>query len=449
MLGRAARGLTPRLGTALRARGGGTAAAVSDEPFDLVVVGGGVMGAWTAVCAAKRGAKVCLADQYMPAHEHGSSHGDGRIYRLAYSEDVYVDMMLHSLPLWKELQTFAAEPLMHQTGGLNMAPNGGGRLEAQGELYARRGIEHEWLTAAEVNERFPQFGLTPDLHGLYQPDYGVLFASKCVDAAWRYASSLGAETRTPFRASAVRVVDGVTIVDGADGSSLRAKTLVLALGAWMSPLVDELLGVRIPSTVTAETVAFYKPKADGPPIDHSYKSMPVFVPETDNGLGPFGYYGLPMIDIGGIKASAHYAGPIVHPDKRPKAAGGLVERPAEEEAAAEAQVDAVLASTSKYISETFPHVEHEPFLTQSCLYTSTVDHDYVISRVPGHPSVIVLGGGSGHAFKMGPAIGDAAVSLAFGEEPPFDVERFDVARLIQLEKEGGELDHNKVAPPRR
>ena len=68
--------------------------------------------------------------------------------------------------------------------------------------------------------------------------------------------------------------------------------------------------------------------------------------------------------------------------------------------------------------------------------------------MPGHPSVIVLGGGSGHAFKMGPAIGDAAVSLAFGEKPPFDVERFDVARLVQLEKEGGELDHNKVAPRR-
>ena len=63
-------------------------------------------------------ARVCLADQYEPAHNHGSSHGDGRIYRVAYTEDIYVDMMLHSLPLWRELQAFAGIELMAQTGGL-------------------------------------------------------------------------------------------------------------------------------------------------------------------------------------------------------------------------------------------------------------------------------------------------------------------------------------------
>ena len=275
-----------RLSGALRARGGG-----STEPYDLLVVGGGVMGAWTAVCAAKRGAKVCLADQFEPAHEHGSSHGDGRIYRLAYTEEIYVDMMLHSLPLWRELQTFAAEPLMEETGGLNFARIDEGRLHAQAELFERRGIAHEWLTAAEVNERFPQFGLTPDLHALYQADFGVLFATKCVDATWRYAASLGVEKRTPFRASGLRVGDdGVTTVDGADGTSIRARAVVLALGAWMTPLCSELLNLTIPTHVSAETVCYYAPTtASASHIDHSYHSMPVFVPETDNGLGPFGY----------------------------------------------------------------------------------------------------------------------------------------------------------------
>ena len=88
---------------------------------DLVVVGGGVMGVWAAIVARKLGASVALADQFSPAHEHGSSHGHGRIYRFAYIEDLYVDMMERSLPLWKELQSFAGQPLLAQTGGLQSA----------------------------------------------------------------------------------------------------------------------------------------------------------------------------------------------------------------------------------------------------------------------------------------------------------------------------------------
>ena len=54
----------------------------ADQRFDVVVCGGGIMGAWTACIAARRGASVALADQFEPAHSRGSSHGDGRIFRL-------------------------------------------------------------------------------------------------------------------------------------------------------------------------------------------------------------------------------------------------------------------------------------------------------------------------------------------------------------------------------
>ena len=80
-------------------------------------------------------------------------------------------------------------------------------------------------------------------------------------------------------------------------------------------------------------------------------------------------------------------------------------------------------------------------------YTSTPDHDYIISRVPGQPSVVLAGGGSGHAFKMGPAIGEAAASLALGDAmPPFPLERFAVERLLHLRAE--QLDHEKNADRR-
>ena len=303
----------------------------ADARHDVVVVGGGVMGVWTAIALAKRGASVCLAEQFAPAHEKGSSHGDGRIYRLAYTEDIYVDMMRQSLPMWHDLQDFAQTPLLHETGGLNIAPVDSGLLDEQGALYARRGIAHEWLSAGEVNARFPQYGLPTSgprqMRALFQPDFGVLFASKCVAAAWEYAAHLGVETVTGFRATALHDEGGESgglVVADANGRAIRASAVVLAAGPWLTSLASALLGAgapAIPTVVSAETVCFYAPKR-GMEAAHSYEAMPVFIPEFDNGLGPFGYYGLPMIDVPGIKCSAHYCGPLVDPDCRPAAAGG-------------------------------------------------------------------------------------------------------------------------------
>ena len=96
------------------------------------------------------------------------------------------------------------------------------------------------------------------------------------------------------------------------------------------------------------------------------------------------------------------------------------------------QVDAVVASTSSLVQSMFPHVEPTPFETQSCLYTSTPDHDYVLGHLPSSRRIVLAGGGSGHAFKMGPAIGDFCAALALAEEPPLGgrpLSRFEVGRF--------------------
>ena len=257
--------------------------------------------------------------------------------------------------------------------------------------------------------------------------------------------------------------------------SLRGRSLVVAPGAWLSSLSRSLFDLHVPTRVSAETVSYYAPR-EGTQIDHSYASMPVFCSDAYNGLGAFGYYGLPMIDVPGIKASAHYAGPTVDPGRRPLSAGGAVELSAEEEAAAARQVAAVIESTSRFVAQSFPHVEHTPFTSQSCLYTSTPDHDYVLDRVPTHERVVLVGGGSGHAFKMAPAIGvwpgpctfvahackqalplsmpaslvfvltpkgappapllpagHCAAALALGQPTPLPVERFKLERLRHVE----------------
>jgi glycine/D-amino acid oxidase-like deaminating enzyme len=77
---------------------------LAQKAFDLVVVGGGVVGSSTAWAAARAGARVCLLEQFSLLHDRGSSHGDGRIYRYGYAEDHYARMMHGGLRGWRELE---------------------------------------------------------------------------------------------------------------------------------------------------------------------------------------------------------------------------------------------------------------------------------------------------------------------------------------------------------
>ena len=153
-----------------------------------------------------------------------------------------------------------------------------------------------------------------------------------------------------------------------------------------------------------------------------------------------------MPSVGGVKVSAHYCGPHVpEPDARPRGAGGAGE-PADEatEAAATARVAAVVASNARLVGATCPHLEAAPLHSQSCLYTSTPDHDYLLDLLPApnlpagaaRARAVLMGGGSGHAFKMGPALGDCAAALALGEVPPLDLRPFAMRRLLDRDVEG-------------
>ena len=157
--------------------------------------------------------------------------------------------------------------------------------------------------------------------------------------------------------------------------------------------------------------------------------MPVFISDRDNGLGLYGYYGLPIIDVPGVKVSAHHSGHVLTDAAagRPAAAGGAGGTETDEAAAAERRA-AIIAANEQFVADFFPGLEAKPFRNDNCLYTSTSDLDYVLDRVPGFENAVLVGGGSGHAFKMGPAVGAAAAALALGREPPFALDKFRLDR---------------------
>ena len=176
--------------------------------YDVVVVGGGVMGVWAAIAAARQNRTVCLVEKYAEGHARGSSHGDGRIYRFAYADEIYVDMMYLSLSYWGELNNATSKVLAH-TGGVSLYSGQGGNYDSHGglddltKIYRKRGLAHEKLSRKKLKERFPQFSAPKNTTALYQPDFGVLFADVaiCVEINQRagalLAPSSGEEPASP------------------------------------------------------------------------------------------------------------------------------------------------------------------------------------------------------------------------------------------------------------
>lgn len=193
--------------------------------LDTIVVGGGVFGASAAVALAKRGQRTLLVDQHHPGHDNGSSHGDGRIYRLAYREKVYIDMMRLALRGWDELEAYTGKTLRARTGGLDISEHGDESLSTLVESYKQHGIAFDELDAEKCNARFPQFSLKRGQAAVYQADAGVLFATKAVLALWQAAAQLGVQTAsgtavTSFEAAEKRA-DGLCSVSMADGTQVR------------------------------------------------------------------------------------------------------------------------------------------------------------------------------------------------------------------------------------
>src|SRR5262249_10449634 len=163
------------------------------ERVDTVVVGLGVMGAAALDALAAGGGSVLGLERFTVPNELGSSHGETRVIRKAYSEDpAYVPLLHETWSAWEELERSAGERLLTRTGALHF-----GRRDHAGVAAVRRSVhEHglavEELDAAAIARRFPALRPGPDDVGILELDGGFLAAEHCVAALARRAQARGA-----------------------------------------------------------------------------------------------------------------------------------------------------------------------------------------------------------------------------------------------------------------
>ncbi|MDM7853866.1 N-methyl-L-tryptophan oxidase [Cellulomonas alba] len=356
---------------------------------DHVVVGGGAMGSAAAWRLAARGRSVLLLERFGPGHVNGASHGSSRIYRNSYATDDYLDLAAEALRLWRRLEDETSEHLLTITGAVS---HGRGRadLDAIAAAFARRGLPFEWLDAADAEARWP--GLRFEGRVLVETETaGRLHADRAVAALQAAAVARGAQV---VHESPVRAIEAHAdhVVVATDGGSVRARSVVVAAGAWSAQVLDGLVELP-PLVVTQEQPAHF---ALRPGVDASRWPAFTHLPAAPH-RWPSGTYGLAAPGEG-VKVGFHAVGPVTDPDRR-------TFRPEP------GQLDALRA----YVDRWLPGADPDVLEPVSCTYTCTPDHDFVIDRVG---SVVVAAGFSGHGFKFVPAVGRLLADLATDPDAP-------------------------------
>jgi len=376
--------------------------------YDVVIVGGGLVGSSTALELSRRGLKTLVLEQFEPAGDRGSSHGDGRMIRYDYSEAIYVEMVRQAFAAWDELAVRSGTRLLAPTGSCNFGPDDSPQLAAIEDNFRRVGIPFERLSASKLNRKIPQFHLEHGSAAVFQANAGVLFASTAVKTIWNQAVSAGATCVRGERVDEIEHDGAYIHARSVSGQTWIGQTLVIAAGGWAGHWADRLK-LQIPLTTTQEQLAYFAPKNG---FDHSVGVMPNCIDYHT----PHPFYCLPQVDVPGVKAGWHHTGEIIDPDDP---------RPIDE---------SNLEAVNDFIQRRCPHLIPEPFKTTRCLYTNSPDYHFVLDKHPHLDRVVIATGFSGHGFKFGPVVAKMLAALVLDETPPVPLKQFSIDRFQKMDK---------------
>jgi len=337
----------------------------------FTVAGAGVFGAWIAYTLRRAGHAVTLLDPFGPAHSCASSGGESRIIRASYGTDeIYTRMAVRSLALW---ETFFAETnrrqLFQRTGVLWLTEPDDAHANASRVALRNAKVDFEDLSPADVRRRYPQINAASGVGAIFEKNAGAIMARQAVQAVVEEFTRIGGE----YRHAALR---------RPEEEDTRASVLIYACGPWLGKLFPDLLGRRI--FLSRQEVLFF----GVPPGDFRFQSpqLPVWL---DFG-SQRAMYGFPDLEARGFKLACDRHGPPIDPDT----ADRLVS-------------PETIQQMRSYLSERFPALAHAPIVdARVCQYENTSNGDFILDRHPTLENVWFAGGGSGHGFKHGPAVGE-------------------------------------------
>jgi sarcosine oxidase len=380
----------------------------NETSADVIVLGLGGMGSAAAYRLARRGLRVLGLDRFAPVHNQGSSHGGSRITRQAYFEDpAYVPLLLRAEELWHEVEFDSGRHVLHTTGGLMVGRADSRTVAGSLESARRWGLPHEMLDAADIRRRFPTMAPDEDEIALYEAKAGLVVPEASVAAHLLLAARAGAELH--HEEPVVRwesLPGGGVRVHSAD-RVYTAGQLVICPGAWAPELLADL---GVPFAVTRQVQFWFTPR--GGVADFAEGRHPIYIWEAENGRQ---FYGFPVHAEAqdGVKLAFFRGGRPCTPD--------TIDRTVHPDE---------IQDMAEFANARVPRVAGTFRRAATCLYTNTPDEHFVIARHPGHESVVVACGFSGHGFKFVPVVGEILADLVTEGRTAHPIDLFNPRRFV-------------------
>jgi sarcosine oxidase len=363
--------------------------AAANANAEIVVVGAGAFGGWTALYLREMGFTVTLIDQYGPGNSRATSGGESRQIRAGYGErEIYTRWVLQAFDRWLAREAEWGKRLFFRTGQLSLAREWTKELTDTRRVFDKLGVKYEVVKHDDLVRQYPQMNTQSVDFGMYTPSTGVLKAREgCVAVAQAFEKKGGR-----FVTAKVEMGrrSGGTLQDVAlsTGQRVAAQTFVFACGPWLPKVFPSVMTNKL---ATPRRVVFFY---GTPPGDErfTYPNFPTWAVDEA--------YGFPSIEGKGFKVVPTFERVIVDPDTQEHTL-----TPDE------------LRKGREFVAKWFPALASQPLVdSKVCQREDSVDDHFIVNQHPELTNVWLVGGGSGHGYKHGIMLGDYVANRVVGKD---------------------------------
>ena len=375
------------------------AARQTRRPADVVVIGAGAFGGWTAFHLRRLGASVRLIDAYGPGNSRATSGDETRGVRSSYGDrgvhaELWSRWANQAIDRWARFDEEWGRQmkirLFFRTGDLIFRQGPETFTERTQEVWKKLSIPYEILKAEDVGRTYPVFNLSNVSFALYDPRAGVVRARRACEVVAEAFRQSGGEVLMGYAAIGDRAGARLqNVKTSGPSATLTAGTFVFALGPWFPKAFPDLMAAKIRT-----------------PLGH------VHYFGTPPGDDRFTFPNLPSFNFPGVTGW-----PALAPDNRGfrvRLRGSAPTDPDTSDRAFDRSHDALARG---FLAERFPIMSGAPLLeTRACHYDMSSSGNFIIDRYPGFENVWVAGGGTAEGFKFGPVVGEYIARRVLGIE---------------------------------
>jgi sarcosine oxidase len=356
---------------------------------EIVVVGAGAFGGWTALYLREQGFTVTLVDQYGPGNSRATSGGESRQIRAGYGErELYTRWVLQAFDRWKAREDEWGKTLLFRTGQISLAREWTRELTGTRKVFDKLGVKYEIVKHDDLARRYPQMNTGSVDFGMYVPSTGVLKAREgCVAVAQAFEKKGGRflTAKVELGTRAGGVLQDVAL---STRQTIAAQTFVFACGPWLPKVFPSVMKNKL---ITPRRVVFFY---GTPPGDErfTYPNFPTWA--VDNA------YGFPSIEGKGFKVVPTFERVLVDPDTQEHTL----------------TADEIRQGRA-FVTKWFPALADQPLVeSKVCQREDSIDEHFIVDRHPELSNVWLVGGGSGHGYKHGIMLGEYVANRVVGKD---------------------------------